>query len=284
MSWAQERIVWIDGGESQIGTDRPEIKADGEAPSRKLRLKPYGIATTTVTNRDFATFIEMTGYKTDAEKIGWSYVFRGLMRNDKGMNHPDLPWWNAVQLAYWAQPFGAGSTWEDIESHPVVHISAHDAEAFGKWAGGRLPSEGEWEHAARGGTEPKRYPWGDSEPSNENAHLCNIWQGSFPTNNTEADGYYGTAPALSFQPNSFGLYNLSGNVWEWCSDRFRIRSISKAAKVRNTLATEEQERVLKGGSFLCHASYCWRYRIAARSGRAPDNATSNCGFRLAFDR
>lgn len=275
-------IAWIDGGVSHIGTDRPEIPRDGEAPPRYVRLRPYGMSRTTVTNAQFAAFVEATGYVSQAHQIGWSFVFRGLLPDADGPQPPGLPWWSRLCGATWDQPLGSGSSWTMKADHPVVHVSLTDAMAYSKWAGGRLPSEAEWEHAARGGAEAKRYPWGDAEPDDDTV-FCNIWQGQFPSNNTVADGFYGTSPAQCFTPNAFGIYNMSGNVWEWCSDRFRVRSLSKDAKARNQAAKQENERVLKGGSFLCHASYCWRYRIAARSGRAADTAASHVSFRVAFD-
>ena len=278
-----DKVAWIDGGVSHVGTDRPEIKTDGESPARKTRLKHFGMSKCATTNRDFARFVDETGYVTDAERLGWSYVFRGLLGNANTLQHRDLPWWAAVDDASWKTPFGPGIDRSEIEEHPVVHVSFNDANAYAAWAGGRLPSEAEWEHAARGGLHPARYPWGEDEPSDYNFTHCNIWQGQFPVVNSEADGYYGTAPVDSFAPNSLGIFNMAGNVWEWTADPFRIKSIGKAAKARNAEAKRERERVLKGGSFLCHSSYCWRYRIAARSGRQPDNSTSNCGFRLAFD-
>ncbi|MFY0595596.1 MAG: formylglycine-generating enzyme family protein [Cognatishimia sp.] len=284
MKNASFNISWFDGGKSHTGTDRPEIKADGESPMRRVTLKPFGIGTTTVTFADFAVFVDDTNYRTDAEHYGWSFVFRGLIPEHNGLQAPGLPWWNAMNGATWRAPLGNSSDWQTTPDHPVVHVSWNDAQAYAKWLGGRLPTEAEWEHAARGGPEPMRYPWGSDEPSDTNTQHCNIWQGIFPEKNTEADGYYGTAPAQSFPPNSAGLYNLSGNVWEWCEDQFKIRSVSSIAKKRNQFAKQENERILKGGSFLCHSSSCWRYRIAARSGRQADNGTSNCGFRVAFDK
>ncbi|WP_299733927.1 formylglycine-generating enzyme family protein [uncultured Tateyamaria sp.] len=275
--------IWMAGGKSHVGTKRPEIKADGEAPPRRVTLKPFGLMPYTTTNAEFAEFTRATGHMTDAERLGWSFVFRGLLDDAQGTQHPDLPWWNAMDGAAWHTPLGPGSDWHQIADHPVVHVSYRDAIAYARWVGGRLPTEAEWEYAARGGPQEARYPWGEDEPSNERADMCNIWQGTFPTSNSCADGYYGTAPAASFPPNAAGFYNMAGNVWEWCADQFRIRSLSRDAKNRTAEAMRNNEQVLKGGSFLCHADYCWRYRIAARSGRQSDNSTSNCGFRVAFD-
>lgn len=275
--------IWMDGGKSHVGTNRPEIRKDGESPLRKVTLRPFGLLSHATTNAEFARFVTSTGYVTDAERLDWSFVFRGLQDQDQGSQLAGLPWWNAVGGASWQAPFGPGTDWYGLSDHPVVHVSYHDAHAYACWVGGRLPTEAEWEYAARGGPQEVRYPWGDDEPSDKETQHCNIWQGTFPTSNTCADGYYGTAPSVSFPTNSLGFYNMSGNVWEWCSDSFRIRSISRDAKDRTAKAKQSDERVLKGGSFLCHASYCWRYRIAARSGRQSDNSTSNCGFRVAFN-
>ncbi|MEM7461924.1 MAG: formylglycine-generating enzyme family protein [Pseudomonadota bacterium] len=277
------KIVWIDACKSYAGTRRPEIPKDGEGIIRNAALRRYGIEKTTVTNAAFRSFIEDTGYITEAERIGWSYMFRGLMTNGDTVALKNLPWWSGVEGANWQQPTGPGSSISEFEDHPVVHISYNDARNYASWIGGRLPTEIEWEHAARGGTKEIRYPWGDEEPTDDRADFCNIWQGQFPHHNSCRDGYYGTAPARSFTPNSYGLFNMAGNVWEWCQDPFRVRSLSREAKQRNLEAKQFDERVLKGGSFLCHRSACWRYRIAARSGRPTDNATSNCGFRVVYD-
>ena len=162
----------------------------------------------------------------------------------------------------------------------MVHVSWHDAAAFASWAGGHLPSEAEWEHAARGGLRDVRHPWGDDDPDDETFFPCNIWQGRFPGENLCKDGHYGTAPARAFAANGYGLYNMCGNVWEWTAEPFKVRSLKKA--LRQFHADKEGFKILKGGSYLCHRSYCHRYRIAARTASSPDSSTSHQGFRLAY--
>ncbi|MFD4248019.1 formylglycine-generating enzyme family protein [Streptomyces sp. NPDC058525] len=172
-----------------------------------------------------------------------------------------VSWWRAVPGSSWRRPEGAGSSVTARQDHPVVHVSWNDAQAYCAWSGTRLPTEAEWEYAARGGLEQRRYPWGD-DLTPGGRHMCNIWQGDFPTLNTADDGYEGTAPADSFHPNGFGLHNVVGNVWEWCADWFGPGT----------------SRVMRGGSYLCHDSYCNRYRVAARSSNTPDSSTGNIGF------
>lgn len=270
---------------SWAGTTAPVIPTDGEQIIRRARLRGFGLEAHCVSVARFATFVAETGYRTDAERIGWSYVFRGLLSDPDAAEiiggYDKAGWWWAVKGADWLHPAGPGEPVAE-EDHPATQISWNDARAFARWARGRLPSEIEWEHAARGGLDERRYPWGDVEPDDDHV-LCNIWQGSFPNENTCADGYYGTSPVQSFAPNPSGIFNLAGNVWEWTADHYRIPSLKSEAKARNAEARKSGDRVLKGGSFLCHASYCWRYRIAARSGRAPDTGASHTGFRLAYD-
>lgn len=276
--------VKIDSVTTWAGTNRPEIRQDGESIIRKNKLNSYLFEKYAVTAERFSEFVKETGYETDAEKYGWSYVFKGLiedLNNVQIIGHATgVDWWLAVKGACWKKPIGPSEA-EAQGNHPATHISWNDACAFASWSGGRLPSEIEWEHAARSGTDEKRYPWGDQEPDDEHI-FCNIWQGRFPENNLCADGFYGTAPVDSFQPNEFGIFNMSGNVWEWTSDNYYIKSLKSAAQKRNKEARKNDEKVIKGGSFLCHASYCWRYRIAARSGRAPDTSASHTGMRVVY--
>jgi formylglycine-generating enzyme required for sulfatase activity len=280
-----EGVVWIAGGRSHVGTDTPLLRADGEGPVRAVRLAPYGIEAAAVSNARFARFVAATGYVTEAERIGWSFVFRGFLPPALAARLPpsvDAPWWAGVEGACWSAPEGPGSSIAGREDHPVVHVSWADATAFARWAGGRLPTEAEWEHAARGGG-PGPYPWGAQEPDDTGFFPCNIWQGPFPDRNLLHDGHAGTAPVRSFAPNGLGLFNTVGNVWEWCADAFRVRSAGRQARARNAVAQAQAHRVIKGGSYLCHASYCHRYRIAARLGMPPDSATGHMGFRIAFD-
>jgi formylglycine-generating enzyme required for sulfatase activity len=276
-------ILPIPGGAAMLGTDAPVFPQDGEGPARAVTLKPFRIDAHAVTNRRFAAFVAATGHVTEAERFGWSYVFWMFVPEGVAAPSPEgTPWWGQVQGACWRAPEGPGSTIADRQDHPAVHIAWNDAAAFAAWAGGRLPTEAEWEHAARGGDARARFPWGQAEPDESNA-LCNIWQGDFPRRNSAADGFVGTAPVDAYAPNRYGLFNACGNSWEWCADAFRVRSLAAAARRRNAAATAERERVMKGGSYLCHRSYCYRYRIAARSGRSPDTSAGHLGFRLAYD-
>ncbi|HUP30867.1 MAG TPA: formylglycine-generating enzyme family protein [Usitatibacter sp.] len=258
----------IPGGEFIMGTDSDEgFATDGEGPARSVSLAPFRIAATAVSNREFGDFVRATRYVTQAEQLGQSFVFYlqvdPAVRAAARQVPAGLPWWLAIDDASWQRPEGPGSHVHDRREHPVVHVSWHDAKAYCEWAGARLPTEPEWECAARGALMQKRYPWGDElRPDGETR--CNIWQGVFP--NAPAAGWQpGTMPVHSFAPNGWGLYNTSGNVWEWCEDWFSAGT-----------------RAMRGGSFLCHDSYCNRYRVAARSSNTPSSAASNIGFRLAL--
>ena len=272
--------VVIPSGFAQVGTDQPVIKADGEGPARRVPLKAFAIDRFAVTNRRFAAFITSTGYRTDAEQFGWSFVFRSLQPGEPTADGAATPtWWRRVDGASWQRPTGSGSSVDHLPDHPATHVSWSDACAFAAWAGGRLPTEAEWEHAARGGRSDAVFPWGNVEPEPDNLP-CNIWRGVFPYAGTSDAG---PQPVTSHEPNGFGLYNMCGNVWEWSADRFRVRSLAGVARRRDADARRDSERVLKGGSFLCHKSYCYRYRIAARTGRSPDTSAAHTGFRVAYD-
>jgi sulfatase modifying factor 1 len=278
-------IVTIPGGRAEIGTDAPIFENDGEGPRRFVTLSPFRLDEAAVTNERFQRFVAATGYVSEAERFGWSFVFAGHLPADTAGSAQvtGAEWWRKVEGACWHAPEGPGSDLDGRMDHPVVHISHRDALAFAAWTGGRLPSEAEWEHAARGGLTGAIFPWGDREPDDVDFLPCNIWQGSFPARDTGADGYRGTAPVRAFAPNGYGLFQMCGNVWEWNADAFRVRSLKRAARALNTTASRERRHVLKGGSFLCHRSYCFRYRIAARIGNTPDTSTSHTGFRVAYD-
>jgi len=276
--------VLVLAGQSLIGTAEPLIPDDGEGPLRKSRHKAFHISTGTVSNTEFAAFVKETGYVTEAERFGWSFVFWSDVPEGipEGTPFPGAEWWQRIDGANWRDIHGPGSHnghWH--ADHPVVQVSLQDATAYATWAGGRLPTEAEWEAAARGGRGDVRFPWGQAAPDDQTHLPCNIWQGDFPHLNTGADGYRHTAPVRSYEPNAIGLYNMVGNVWEWTADVFRIKSMKKAVKAR--LAGMQGYQVSKGGSYLCHKSYCYRYRIAARSGSSPDSATPHHGFRVVWD-
>ncbi|MES3000177.1 MAG: formylglycine-generating enzyme family protein [Pseudomonadota bacterium] len=276
----------IPAGEYVIGTDSAEgFPADGEGPARRVSVKALRIASTAVTNAEFAQFVRDTLYVTQAEQLGQSFVFYlqvpQAQRDSYRQVASSMPWWLAVDDACWQRPEGPGSHVRDRPDHPVVHVSWHDAKAYCDWAGSRLPTEAEWEVAARGGLAQQRYPWGDQLMPG-GAQRCNIWQGEFP--HRPADGWQpGTVPVSDFDANAWGLRNMSGNVWEWCEDWFSpaYHRDTAAEDPLQSLATGE--RSTRGGSFLCHDSYCNRYRVAARGHNTPSSSASNCGFRVAAD-
>lgn len=255
--------------------------SDGEVPVHEVRLPPFRIDATPVTNRMFGAFVAETGYRTEAEQYGTSAVFHLLLdapAKDVLGTAERAPWWLNVRGADWAHPGGADSHWTDAADHPVVHVSHHDALAYCSWAGRRLPTEAEWEFAARGGLVGRRYAWGD-ELTPDGGHRCNIWQGTFPGTNTAQDGFLGTAPVKSFAPNGYGLYETAGNVWEWCADWFLPKYYRNSPVDNPQGPTIGAGRVMRGGSYLCHDSYCNRYRVAARTSNTPESSSGNCGFR-----
>ena len=267
------------GGDANAG--------DGETPVHEVMVSEFSIDATTVTNDDFARFVDDTGYRTDAETFGFSAVFHLAVTapsSDVLSAVPGVSWWWGVAGASWRHPGGRNSDVDGLGDHPVVHVSWNDATAYCEWAGRALPTEAQWERAARGGLDRARYPWGD-ELLVDGTWRCNIWQGEFPGRNDLEDGFLTTAPVRTYQPNAYGVWQAVGNVWEWCADWFHHRTYARAGDLAEDPGGPRWglERVMRGGSYLCHESYCNRYRVAARSSSTPDSSTGNCGFRVAAD-
>ena len=312
---APEGMAWVPGGEFTMGTDDPE-SYEAERPAHRVKVDGFWIDKTEVTNEQFRRFVGATGYVTLAERPpDWEQIRKQvppgtpkpppdkLVAGSVVFTPPDTPpeeddpslWWSWVPGASWQHPEGPGSDLRGREKHPVVHVAWEDAAAYAKWAGKRLPTEAEWEYAARGGLEQKRYAWGD-EAAPDGRHLANIWQGRFPDLNTADDGFKGTAPVRSFPPNGYGLYEMTGNVWEWCADWYDATLYATLASegtvsnpvgpmaTHNPVAPHSAQRVTKGGSFLCADSYCLNYRPSARRGTDWDTGLSHLGFRCAKSR
>lgn len=278
-------FVEVPGGSFVMGTDEPyRYQGDGESPAREVTLRPFRISKYAVTNAQFRSFSDDTGYRTEAERFGWTFVFHLFLPD----GFPDTrgvaatPWWRQVYGADWAHPAGPQSNLDGLADHPVVHVTWNDAQAYCRWAGVRLPTESEWEMAARGGLAQKRFVWGD-EPKPGDEIMCNIFEGRFPVENTAEDGYVGTAPVDAFPPNGFGLHNMAGNVWEWCNDWFHSTFHVDGPQRDPQGPPGGEAKVMRGGSYLCHDSYCHRYRVSARSSNTPDSSTGNLGFRIAAD-
>lgn len=263
----QLRLVALPPGTFRMGSEDPAAyAADGEGPVRAASVEAFAIGATTVTVAEFAVFVEDTGYRTDAERHGNSLVFVALLGEGLRRRSPSVletPWWRQVEGATWFRPEGPGSAVDDRLDHPVTHVSQRDARAYADWLGARLPTEVEWEYAARGGLDQQPYPWGGVlEP--EGVARMKIFSGTFPDGPT---GRVGTEPAAAFPPNAFGLHNLTGNVWEWTA---------------SGLASGDDRPVLRGGSYMCHDSYCRRYRTSARTAATADTSLGHTGFRLAL--
>lgn len=283
-----EGMVKLDGGRFLMGTESDDgFKADGEGPIRPVDLDPFYIDIAPVTNEQFAEFVRATSYVTEAERFQWSFVFQGHL--DAGQlarlhlqRVPGTEWWCRIDQANWRHPEGPDTGIASRDHVPVVHVSWSDAAAYAEWAGKRLPTEAEWEYAARGGLEQKLYPWGDDlTPGGQ--HRCNIWQGRFPFEDTTDDGFDRACPVDAFPPNGYDLKVITGNVWEWCLDWFHPSWHVNATRTNPVGPPTGTNKVMKGGSYLCHASYCNRYRVAARTSNTPDSSTTNIGFRCVRD-
>ena len=286
-------MAQIPGGVFLMGNETSfAFAGDGEGPVRPVKLSSFAIDKYAVSNEKFAAFVDATGFITEAERLGWSFVFQGSLPKNRlkslqGNLVVETQWWVAVPGARWNRPAGERSSIKGMMNHPVVHVSWNDAIEYAKWAGKSLPTEAQWEYASRGGLEQKTYPWGD-DLTPMGKHRCNIWQGKFPAHNTAEDGFTGTGPVDSFAPNGYGLFNMTGNTWEWCLDWFSVTH--HADLNRSSPALEDPKgpplgaaKVMRGGSFLCHRSYCNRYRCAARTSSPADSGTEHLGFRCVVN-
>jgi len=305
-------MVWIKPGTFLMGADNKQASPD-EYPKHKVNLTGFWMDTTEVTNAAFAKFVKATGYITTAErKPDWNELKKQvapgtpkppdslLVAASLVFTPPDhqidlndySQWWAWVKGADWKRPHGPGSSIKGKDNYPVVHISWFDAVAYCKWAGKRLPTEAEWEWAARGGLQNKIYPWGN-EPVDNGKVKANTWQGRFPDKNSLRDKFYGLAPVASFAPNNYGLYDMAGNAWEWCADNYNssyYKTISNGASNPKGPATSydpdepyAKKRVIRGGSFLCNDSYCSGYRVARRMKSTEDSGMEHVGFRCVRD-
>ncbi len=265
------RMVLIAGGEFLMGSDRSPYAS--ERPAHRVRVSSFWMDQTEVTNRQFAAFVEATNYQTTAERQGWSYVFN-LQSNQ----------WAIADGASWRSPEGPPSHWRGRENQPVVHISFEDATAFADWAGKRLPTEAEWEYAARGGIAGADYPWGRRQLVG-GRHSANYWQGPFPKTDWAQDGFHGVAPVMSFSPNPFGLYDVSGNVWEWCADWYDEQAYQKRSSltVNPPGPSSGLQRLWRGGSWLSSDDSGGGYQVFSRMGGTPDVPFQHLGFRCARD-
>ncbi len=294
-------MLWIAGGEFQMGSARGQTD---EQPVHKVRVSSFWMDQHEVTNEQFARFVKETGHITDAEKIPDPEKVPDILPEYRGKsgslvfsppagqvpldNH--FLWWKYGPGADWKHPEGEGTNLKGREKHPVVHVNWFDAVAYSKWAGKRLPTEAEWEFAARGGLQGKEYIWGDDfEPGGK--VLANIWQGAFPNENTLKDGYRFAAPVGSYPPNGYGLYDMAGNVWEWCSDWYLPDYFSRSPASNPTGPDTSHDpnepgawkRIQRGGSFLCTDLYCGAYRPSRRMKTTPDTGLSHAGFRCVAD-
>ena len=308
-----EGMVRINGGVFLMGATDDEGRPD-EYPSHNVKVNGFWMDVTEVTNTQFKKFVDATGYITTAEKApDWDELKKQLPNGTTRpadsllvaaslvFNPPDHPitlndasqWWAWKKEANWKQPQGAGSSITGKDNFPAVHISYFDAMAYCKWAGKRLPTEAEWEFAARGGKINNKYPWGN-EDIEEGKPKANTWQGSFPDHNTNWDRFYGSSPVKSFASNDYGLYDMAGNVWEWCSDWYDfdyyqqlkdqvVLNPGGPAKSYDPNEPSVPKKVVRGGAFMCNASYCKGYRVTSRMKTSPDTGLEHTGFRCVMN-
>ena len=297
-----EGMVWVDGGTFTMGSDDHYAE---EVPAHPVAVDGFWIDECPVTNRQFERFVRKTRYVTLAERVPDAADYPGALpellvaastvfvKQDHPVDMSDAyNWWTYIPGADWRHPQGPGSSIKNRPDDPVVHVAWQDVSAYAEWVGKRLPTEAEWEYAARGGLDGATYAWGD-EFTPDGEHLANTWQGQFPLENTRADGYEGTSPVGSYPPNGYGLFDMIGNVWEWTSDWYAEHGVTSHAccTVTNPRGADREQsydpqqdvriprRVMKGGSHLCAPNYCRRYRPAARMAQAVDTSTSHLGFR-----
>ena len=281
---ASANLIPIGACAFTMGNDGDDaVAGDGEGPTRRVSLDSFSIGATTVTNRAFGDFVRATRYVTDAERLGSSFVFYLQVPSDRRAAARQvakgLPWWLSISDASWQRPEGPGSHIYERLDHPVVHVSWSDAQAYCAWADARLPTEAEWECAARGGLEGRRFSWGDNLMQ-DGVPRCNVWRGTFPTA-PEANWQPAPIAPTAGEANGYGLSHVCGNVWEWCSDWFSPTYHQETAAENPQGTNPTGRRSMRGGSFLCHDSYCNRYRVAARGSNSPDSSSSNLGFRIA---
>lgn len=280
------QMVLVHGGQFEMGTDKPVFMADGEHPARSVRVNDFYLDVHEVSNAEFERFVKATGHVTEAETFGDSFVLDSAISEEtkKGITQAvaAAPWWLPVKGADWRHPEGPDSHIRDRMDHPVVHVSWNDADAFCKWSGKRLLTEAEWEYACRAGLKNRLFPWGNNwTPKGETR--ANIWEGKFPVTNTAEDGYAGMAPVTAFPATKFGLKNIIGNVWEWTADWWNTRH-TREPQDNPKGPPSGTDKVKKGGSFMCHKTYCYRYRCAARSQNTPDTSAYNVGIRCGADK
>ena len=309
-------MVWISGGIYDMGaSDGDRMALPHEKPKHTVKVDGFYMDETEVTNAQFSKFIEATNYITTAERpVDWDLIKQqlppgtpkpqdslllpgSLLFKKTKESVPNLydfsQWWRWTNGANWKQPEGKGSSIDEKDNHPVVHVSYEDAMAYCNWVGRRLPTEAEWEFAARGGKRDKIYFWGDL--TDKLSSYVNSWEGEFPVDNTQADGFEKSAPVKTYPPNGYGLYEISGNVWEWTSDWYssqyyqycKENSITNNPKGPNEAFNPNNpyidERVIRGGSFLCNASYCASYRVSSRMATDPSTSLEHLGFRTVMD-